>query len=186
LQQEINRAYKTQTLSWPFYLTLKNVARQQKDALAVLASHRVLSWDAGQQMLSCSRDQQRFLKGDWVETYALDSLSKSGYFHDVRGKVRLVGVDGEWDIMLTANAKLAILECKSDATLSEQFGKLRAMQRDLGGTYAQSFFVRSGDTDNRVKRMSSLYGITKVIDYAEMSNVSKIVAEDVGVMTDGK
>jgi len=181
LQQEITRAHSDHSIAWPFRLVLHRLSRQQRAALGEMASHDLVTWDDTSGTLSCDKEQASFLKGGWLEVFTLYSLATSGWCHDVRGNVKLEGMDGEWDIMLTANAKLAIIECKSDATLSEQFGKIRAVQRDLGGPYAYSFFVRSGAANKGLTNLAGLYGISKVIDCENLPRVADIVAETMGI-----
>lgn len=94
---------------------------------------------------------------------AIDALKEKGY------------------VMLTVNAQLAIIECKSDATLSEQFGKIRALQRDRGRLYGRSFFIRSGERQEVVHKFAEFYGIDKVIDAGDLPRLSEIVAQNMGI-----
>ena len=186
LRKNITKAYQDKTISWPFKLKLDRVKKKEREALKALASSDVVGWDEKDSILSCTKEQYKFINGPWVEVFALHQLTDSGLFHDVRGNVKLKGVDGEWDIMLTVNAKLAILECKSDAKLSDQFGKIRAIQRDLGGTYAHSFFLRSGTKDSNTTKQAKLYGITEVLNFKDMAKLVEIVAKKMGVSLDNK
>ena len=118
--------------------------------------------------------------------FVLDKLSTSELFHDVRGNVKIKGWDGECDVMLTVNAQLAIIECKSNAQLSEQFGKIRALQRDRGGLYGRSFFIRSGERLDAVHKLAEFYGIDRVIDAEDLPRLSEIIAQHMGVLPPDK
>lgn len=186
LQQEITKVYKEskkekKAFPWPLKLKLKRVTKAQREAFKKLALKDVLGWDDKEHSLSCTKQQYEFLRGPWVEVFALHQLTDSGLFADVRGNVKLEGVDGEWDIMLTVNANLAILECKSNAKLSDQFGKIRAIQQNLGGPYARSFFVRSGKVDENTTKQAKLYGITQVLNFEDMAKLVEIVAKRMGI-----
>ena len=181
LQTEITHAFATRTVTWPFRLELKKLTRLEREALECFDANGIFSWDSTQRILSCERGQIAFLKGKWLEVFVLDKLSTSELFHDVRGNVTIKGWDGECDVMLTVNAQLAIIECKSDATLSEQFGRIRALQRDRGGLYGRSFFIRSGERQEVVHRLAEFYGIDKVIDAGDLPRLSEIVAQNMGI-----
>lgn len=182
LENEIRVAYnKTRAISWPFQLELKKLTRAEREALECFNANDILSWNSAQNILSCDSTQRTFLKGKWLEVFVLDKLSTSGRFHDVRGNVKIKGWDGECDVMLTVNAQLAIIECKSNAKLSEQFGKIRALQHDRGGLYGRSFFIRSGEKKDDVDRAAEFYGINKVIDAGELPKLVEIVAQNMGI-----
>ena len=186
LREEVAKRYKARNsgeiLSWPIEIQCQKVTKKQRIELKNLSDKGVLYWDEDRLCISCDQDQHRFLKGKWIEVFVLVSLSESGLFHDVRGEITLVGVDGEWDIMLTANATLAILECKSDANLTEQFGRIRSVQNDLGGFYAKSFFVRSRDGSERTEMaLAELYRITQVLNIDDMPRIVEKVAEVMGL-----
>ncbi len=59
--------------------------------------------------------------------------------------------------------------------------KIRAIQRDLGGVYAQSFFIRSGEKDDNVSEQAKFYGINRVINADDMPRVVEIVAQHMGI-----
>jgi hypothetical protein len=181
LQDEIKKAYREKRVTWPFQIELKNLTRIEREALECFDANGILSWDSTQHILSCERAQATFLKGKWVEVFVLDKLATSELFHDVRGNVTIKDWDGECDVMLTVNAQLAIIECKSDATLSEQFGRIRALQRDRGGLYGRSFFIRSGERQEVVHRLAEFYGIDKVIDAGDLPRLLEIVAQNMGI-----
>src|SRR5579875_216578 len=171
---------------WPFRCTfdLTKITREEREILQYLAGNHIFSYEQDKQgvTLICENEaQQKFLDGKWVEVYALHSLASSGLFHDVRGNITLKGWSGECDVMLTVNAKLAIIECKSDAKLSEQFAKIRALQRDRGGLYAESFFIRTGEYDDIINDQANFYGITNVIDAQNILKINDIVAQKMGI-----
>lgn len=181
LQNEITHAFKIRAVTWPFQLELKKLTRLEREALECFDANGIFSWDSAQSILSCESAQWAFLKGKWLEVFVLDKLSTSELFHDVRGNVKIKGWDGECDVMLTVNAQLAIIECKSDATLSEQFGKIRALQHDRGGIYGRSFFIRSGEKKEDIDRAAEFYRIDKVIDAGDLPRLVEIVAQDMGI-----
>lgn len=181
LQTEITLAFKIRAVTWPFQLELKKLTRLEREALECFDANGIISWDSTQSILSCESAQRTFLKGKWLEVFVLDKLSTSELFHDVRGNVKIKDWDGECDVMLTVNAQLAIIECKSDARLSEQFGKIRALQRDRGGLYGRSFFIRSGERLEDVHRSAKFYGIDKVIDAGDLPRLVEIVAQNMGI-----
>ncbi len=186
LEDQIKEIYKrTGTVIWPVQVVLKDLTQLERDALKGLDASDILSWDPVQRILSCDEEQRRFLKGIWLEVFALDSLAASGLFHDVRGNVKIKDV-GEWDVMLTVNAQLAIIECKSEAKLSDQFGKIRALQRDRGGLYGRSFFIRSGERLDAVHKLAEFYGIDRVIDAEDLPRLSEIIAQHMGVLPPDK
>ena len=182
LEDEIRVEYKkTKAVSWPFQLELKKLTRTERDALDCFNANGIFAWDSAKNILSCDSLQRAFLKGKWLEVFVLDKLSASELFHDVRGNVTIKSWSGECDVVLTVNAQLAIIECKSDAILSEQFGKIRALQRDRGGLYGRSFFIRSGEKKDEVDRAAEFYGIDKVIDAEELPKLVEIVAKSMGI-----
>ncbi len=182
LQNEITQAFKRNLISWPFQLELKRRPTQlEREALECFHINGILSWDSAQAILSCGKEQAGFLKGKWIEVYVLNELSSRNVFHDVRGDVTIKGWDGQCDVILTVNAQLAIIECKSEAKLSEQFGKIRALQRDRGGLYGRSFFIRSGETKTVILRAAEFYGIDQVIDAEELPRLAEIVAQPMGI-----
>lgn len=183
LRQAIDQQYpqyKAGTIEY-FSVKLKNISKKERTSLRVLATSGALSWEDDQDKMDCSPEQSKFLKGVWIEVFVFDALSSSGRFHDVLANVKLEGSDDEWDVMLTVNAIFAIVECKSDAKhLNTRLGKIRSVQRDLGGTYARSFFARSADSKDKeddVKKQAALYGINKVLNLDEIFDIANIVAE---------
>ena len=186
LQKAVDKAYKDKTLAWPFQMQLEKVTKREKAALEHLNTSGIISWEQAASILACNKPQKDFLKGRWLEVYALYTLAKSGLFHDVRGNVKIKGWDGECDVVLTVNAQLAIIECKSEARLSEQLAKIRAIQFERGGLFGRSFFIRSGETDPTTIKHADFYRIDKVIDAVDLPKLIEIVAGFMGVPTGKK
>jgi hypothetical protein len=166
-----------------FSVDITNVSKREKEGLEVLSSNGIFFWDSEKSRIYYSKEQYHFINGIWVEVFTFNSLASSGLFQNVLANVKLGNSDDEWDVMLTVNATFAIIECKSDAEdLNARFGKVRSIQRDLGGTYAKSFFVRSADDrEKKVKQQAALYGINKVLDRENMFNLVEEVARVLNV-----
>jgi hypothetical protein len=174
---------KRRKIQWPYSKRLEAITPDEEKALEVFAEQNILMWNTNQRELSLDRLQAEFLvfDGKWIEFFALYQLTKSNLFHDVRGNITIESSPGQWDVILTVNATLVIVECKSEANPSQHFGKINSMQRKLGGTYAKSFFVRSGMINENLNKLAKLYGISRVISMEELPDLVKIVANELGL-----
>ena len=128
-------------------------------------------------LLSISSPAWHFLKGGWLEVYALNALKTSGYFDDVQGQVTLQKSDIELDVVLTKNAGLAICEAKMGAKLSITMSKLRALQEAMAGVYGKTFYLTAAEqVTSDMRTNARVYGVSRIITASELPDISSIIA----------
>lgn len=201
---EKNKGYYT-----PFFKDLKkkatefyqkhNITRKYSVSLADLSSctnpdvsklhslHRkgILSFDKDVVSFKDGEDF-KFFQGTWLEVYTKKLLDESGYFDDVRVNIEFPGIDSEWDLMVTAQGKFALLECKSTPPELKSYGQLKGMVENIRGLYSKSFLIcaKSFDMKNEYDSKShdimndrvNFLGITAVIYGENLKKMALTIA----------
>lgn len=176
LNQQTKMAQKTKS-GYPVRLAFRPT-RRQKDLIERLAAIGLWEWDVTSSTLSLpNRERADFLNGRWVESYTASSLAQSGCFDEVALNITLRDIEGEIDVAVIRNGRLALFECKSNVQRSQQLAKLDSFRKNLGGSYALAFYVRASDANaKQVKRQAQKWRMNYTFLGSELTTLADTVA----------
>jgi hypothetical protein len=107
------------------------------------------------------RDKQKFLTGDWLETYVWREIKNAKFAHDCQWGYRIVTgqARNELDVAFTYKGMLLIVECKTDndpfTEKSHYLSTLDSISTSLGGSYTSKFLVTSHPAPDSLKSYQS-------------------------------
>lgn len=134
-----------------------------------------------------SKDEIRFLTGDWLSNYCYNEISALSV-DDVVTEIELIspkGAKNEFDVMFTKDNALYIVECKSLSSKEEQYQdflyKISALQQDFG-LRVNGFMISTtrdildnkGEIKPHIKKRAEQCS-TNIIHPDEISNVSEFI-----------
>lgn len=100
-------------------------------------------------------DDERFLKGDWLEYYMLYSLKKQGIDPEVGVKIISENqVENEIDLMFIKNYQLFLISCKSGRNTdpNRDMYEIEALRNVAGGTFGNAFLFTAEDLTDRMRQ----------------------------------
>jgi hypothetical protein len=157
-------------------------SRRQRDIIDQLARESLWTWDQIPGEIAITDGLTAgFLNGIWVEVYLAMQLERSGLFDEIRLNVKLIGVEGEIDVVAVSNGKLVLFECKSNVQQSQQLSKLDSFRRRLGGPYAQAYYARASEAyANRIRKQCEKFRIDGVFFGAEVHRIGEEIGKNMG------
>lgn len=181
---EIKTAYRDKS-GFPIICPLKPT-RRQREIVERLAQQGLWKWDPdSSQITVVNQAAASFLHGDWVEVYVAMRMQHSGLYDDVRLNLELEGVAGEIDVAAVSNAKLVLIECKSNVQRSEQLNKLDAFRRRLGGPYAHAYYARASEAYARqIQDQCKKLRLDGVFFGAQLSGLGDEIGKRIGASTE--
>lgn len=158
--------------------------RRQRAIIKQLAQDELWEWNEGNQQIAVRNPSiADFLNGGWVEVMVANQLYTSSYFDDVRVNVKLLDVEGEIDVAAVSNARLVLVECKSNVQKSQQLSKLDSFRQRLGGPFAHAYYARaSAAYAKQIREQARKYRIDAVYCGAELQNIGTLIAQRMGAI----
>lgn len=100
-------------------------------------------------------DDDKFLKGEWLEYFIQWSLNKQNIFPEVGVKIRSAGdVENEIDIVFIKNYQMHLISCKSGRRNdpNKDIYELETLRNIAGGTFGKAYLVTSTPLTDRIKK----------------------------------
>lgn len=100
-------------------------------------------------------DDERFLKGDWLEYYMLYSLKKQGIDPEVGVKIISENqVENEIDLMFIKNYQLFLISCKSGKNTdpNKDMYEIEALRNVAGGTFGNAYLFTVRELTDQMKQ----------------------------------
>lgn len=148
---------------------------------AAKQAHEIKLWNWDQMANTITiKDQQAFtfLKGGWVETFALLTLDRSGHFDEVVANVEVEDFEGEIDVLATLNGRLGIIECKTSGPAKKEgkalfIAKHRMHEHMFGGLYAKAVLALPSNEDIREwKKLCDQYDLAPPIHSDKLKDLA--------------
>lgn len=100
-------------------------------------------------------DDDKFLKGDWLEYFMLYSLKKQRIIPQVGVKIiSETNVENEIDIVFIKDYQLYLISCKSgkNSDSNKDIYEIETLRNIAGGTYGRAFLFTAKDLTPRIKQ----------------------------------
>jgi len=174
VQKYIQNGLRDKTITAaPYRAPLAPNSKISQEAAGRIRDAGLWAWNGNE--VSIEQSKWEFVKGGWLESYAVVALARDNQFDEVSGPLFPKGINldkedmPDIDALGCRNGRLALLECKvtgsqEDGGLTNILGKLRAHERLMGGLYGASVFVRASEENKtRVETWAQEYGVNVVI-----------------------
>ncbi|NWG28928.1 MAG: DUF1887 family protein [Ignavibacteriaceae bacterium] len=103
-------------------------------------------------------DDEKFLKGDWLEYFMLYSLKKQNIKPEVGVKIiSTSNVENEIDIIFIKDYQLYLISCKSGKNTdpNKNIYEIETLRNIAGGTFGKAFLFTVKDLTDRMKQRAS-------------------------------
>jgi hypothetical protein len=135
------------------------------------------------------RDKQKFLTGDWLETYVWREIKEAKFAQDCQWGYRIFTgqASNELDVAFTYKGMLLIVECKTDndpfTKKSHYLNTLDSISTSLGGSYTSKFFVASHPAPKTIQSYQSFSEQAKkrgifIITGQDLRNIGAILKKE--------
>lgn len=100
-------------------------------------------------------DDDKFLKGDWLEYFMLEFLKKIGIKSELGIKIISLGnVENEIDLIFVKNYQLYLISCKSGRNTdpNKDIYEIETLRNVAGGTFGKAFLLTTKPLSSRISQ----------------------------------